>query len=362
MKRRILIILCICICLSFTACNTNDNYIMSYKGTGAPESLYSYWVSTYKSNFLYYYNDGIDSNEFWDTLISDEETYEEYVTDWIDTEMKYRTVALWLFDEYKLTVPEETISEIDADIAEKLEYAGSREEINNDLAKMGMNLDMLREVYIANAKYDILYEYLYGTGGINAPTPKEKAAYYNKNYYCLKYITIYSGAILKTDESGNYVYDDSGQIELETLSEEEKAKKQEIIDKIVEGVESGGDFDEYISEFSEVDYSDYPNGFFVSENDYSRFGSDIVKAAKELNIGEVRTVSDENVTYIIKKFELPSYTSLDENDLAQLEDMEEYIVRQKQTAEFETYAKDVVINQELKDKYSIREASENSYF
>ena len=363
MKRSILLILCICLSFSLFACTgANEKTIMSYKGAKASESLYSYWMSTYKSNFLYYYNDGIDSDEFWDTLISDDQTYEEYVVNWIDTELQYRTVALWLFDEYKLTLSDEKILEIDADIAEKIEYAGSREQINTDLAKLGMNIDMLRSVYIANAKYDAVYEYLYGTGGKEAPTDKERAEYYNNNYYCLKYITIYSGANLKTDENGNYVYDEDGQIELIKLTEEEKAVKQQLIDTVVAGVEAGGDFDEYIKEFSEVDYSDYPDGFFVSENDYSRFGSDIVKAATELKVNEIRTVSDENVTYIIKKCALPEYNTLTANNKNQLEKIDEYIVREKYTQKFDAYTKDIVINDELKDSYNIREVSENSYF
>ncbi len=363
MKRSILLILCICLCLSFCACGSVDEKtIMSYKGADASESLYSYWMSTYKSNFLYYYNDGIDSDEFWDTLISDDQTYEEYVVNWIDTEMQYRTVALYLFDEYKLSLSDAVIAEIDADIAEKIEYAGSREAINTDLAKLGMNLDMLRSVYIDNAKYDAVYEYLYGTGGKEAPTDKERAEYFKNNYYCLKYITIYSGANLKTDENGNYVYDEEGQIELVRLTEEEKAVKQQLIDTVVAGVSAGGDFDEYIKEFSEVDYSDYPEGFFVSENDYSRFGSDIVKAATELKVGEIRTVSDENVTYIIKKCELPEYTSLTSGNKSQLENMDNYIIRKKYTEKFDGYIGDIVINTELKDSYDIRKVSENSYF
>ncbi len=363
MKRIILVVLCICICFSLFACTGKDGKnIMSYKGVNASEALYSYWMSTYKSNFLYYYNDGIDSDEFWDTLISDEETYEEYVTNWIDTEMQYRTVALWLFDEYKLTLSDKKIAEIDADIAEKIEYSGSREAVNTDLAKLGMNLDMLREVYIDNAKYDAVYEYLYGTQGKETPTDEERAEYYTNNYYCLKYITIYSGANLKTDESGNYVYDEDGKIELVKLTEEEKAIKQQLIDTVVAGVEAGGDFDEYIKEFSEVDYGDYPDGFFVSENDYSRFGSDIIKAATELKVAEIRTVSDENVTYIIKKCELPDYFSLTQNNKSQLEKMDGYIVREKYTEKFDSYTEDVVINTELKDSYDIRKVSENSYF
>ncbi len=362
MKKAILIIMCICLALSLASCKGGEEAVMSYRGYEAKSSLYSYWISTYKSNFLYHYNEGIDSNEFWDTLISDNMTYEEYVTDWIDTEMKCRTVSLWLFDEYGLRLSENKLSEIDADIAEKTEYAGSREEINRELAKLGMNLDMLREVYIANAKYDAVYEHMYGKGGVDAPTDEEKAAYFKNNYYCLKYITIYSGANLKTDESGNYVYDEDGQIELEKLTDEEKATKQKLIDTVARGIEAGGDFDEYIKEFSEVDYSDYPNGFFVSEKDYSRFGSDIIKAATELEVGGVRTVSDENVTYIIKKFELPEYSSLGSTDKSQLEDMESYVTREKYTDTFEDYIGNVKVNDALISGYSIREVSENSYF
>ena len=363
MKRFSIIILCfVMLCTSLAGCKGQSGYVMSYKGADASEALYSYWMSTYKSTFLYYYNEGVDSEEFWDTLISDDKTYEEYVSEWIYDEMLHRTVAIKLFDDYDLALSDEKIAEIDADIEEKTEYAGSRQELNRTLAKFNMNIDMLRQVYIDNAKYDAVYDYLYGEGGKRAPSDKDRAEYFNNNYYCLKYITIYSGANLKTDEDGNYVYDEDGKIELQSLTEEEKKTKEELISTVVEGVENGGDFDEYIKEFSEVDYSDYPNGFFVCENDYSRFGVDIIDAAKELEAGEVRRISDENVTYIVKKEKLPAYTELDSDDKSQLEDMDSYITRELYKADFAEYIKDVSVNEEITDKYPIKEISENSYF
>ncbi len=363
MKRLLLIGLTICLCFTLFACSENEKEgIMTYKDVSATESLYSYWMSTYKSNFLYYYNEGIDSAEFWDTLISDDQTYEEYIVEWINDEMKHRTVALWMFDDYGLEVPSSKLDQIEADISEKIEYEGTREELNKRLAKLNMNIDMLRQVYIDNAKYDILYEYLYGSSGVNAPGDKDRASYFKENYYCLKYITIYSGANLKTDTQGNYVYDEDGNIELVRLTEEEKAVKQQIIDTVVAGLEAGGDFDEYSKEFSEVDYSDYPNGFFVSENDYSRFGSDIVKAALELNEGEIREVSDDNVTYIIKKIKLPQYSELESADKEQLKSMDDYIVRELYIKDFEGYIENVEVNDTLLEKYNIRTISENSYF
>lgn len=363
MKRIFLIGLTICLCFALFACSENDDEgVMTFKDASASESLYSYWMSTYKSNFLYYYNEGIDSDEFWDTLISDEQTYEEYIVQWINDEMKHRVVALWMFDDYGLEVPQSKLDQIEADISEKIEYAGTREELNKSLAKMNMNIDMLRQVYIDNAKYDILYDHLYGSSGINAPNNEDRAEYFKNNYYCLKYITIYSGANLKTDAQGNYVYDDDGKIELVRLTEEEKAVKQQLIDTVVAGLEAGGDFDEYSKEFSEVDYSDYPNGFFVSENDYSRFGSDIIKAAVELGEDELRVVSDDNVTYIIKKIKMPQYSELESSDKEQLKSMDDYIVRELYTEDFKEYTEEVEVNEALLKEYNIRSISENSYF
>lgn len=363
MKRLLLILLCLSFCLSGVACSEKKTEgIIMYKDVAVSEAMYSYWMSTYKSNFLYYYNDGIDSDEFWDKLISDTQTYEEYIVEWINEELKHRAVGLWLFDEYSLELPQSRINDIDSDIDEKIEYAGSREELNRSLAKFNMNIDMLRDVYIANAKFDVLYNYLYGTGGKNAPTDKDRAQYFADNYYCIKCITIYSGAMLKTDENGEYVYDDNGQIELVRLNDEQKAEKREIIDSIVEGLETGGDFDEYSKKFSEVDYSDYPNGIFVSENEYSRFGSDIINAAIELEAGQCKELSDDNVTYIVKKFDLPAYSSLSGTDKEQLEKMDEYVTRELYTRDFKDRVAEVKVNSEMMKKYSIKEISENSYF
>lgn len=363
-KSLFLIILSTLLCISSGGCSsgTSEDAVVIYGDFYTEEALYSYWLSTYKYYFLTSYNDGVDSDEFWDAEADDGRTNEEYVLDYVLDEVKNRTIALALFDEYGLKLSDSQTKAIDADIDEKLEYIGSRQEMNAELSRLNMNIDMLREVYIINAKYDKLINYLYGDEGVERVTDKELAKEFEDNYHALKLITIYSDFTPKKDEEGNYVFDETGEIELTELSDSEKLEKAELINEIAGELDAGTDFDVLIKKYSEADYSSMPNGIFVSSGDYTSYGADVVNAALELKEGEYRILSDSVSTLIVQKSPLPEYSSLTDTELETLSSLEERAQNRKKKNKFEALYDDVTVKQEVIASYNIRTAKKNSYY
>lgn len=370
LKQFLLIILAVLLCMPLMSCRKKDegskvpsDALCSYGEYYVTEPLYSYWLSRYKYYFLASYNGGNDSDEFWNTFIDDEKTYQDYVTELVHAEVKNRTAALSLFDEYGLTWNEAAEKEIDLDIEDKIANIGSRKEMNEELGnKLNMNIDMLREVYIINKKYDMVIEYLYGENGSDAATATEVDSYFADNYYCLKLITLYTDYIPEKDDEGNYIYGDDGKLSLKLLTEEEAAEKETLLAQIEKELNEGADFDECSRKYSEIDYSTTPHGIFVSELDYTSYGADVISAAKELQIGEYRTLRDDVSTLIVMKAPLPAYTELNDVEKATLTDITDRVENKKKSEKFASLTEEMSLNADITDKYSIRDISRNLYY
>ncbi|MBE6574026.1 MAG: hypothetical protein E7652_06500 [Ruminococcaceae bacterium] len=367
LKKLVLILLAFCLCIPLFSCKKKEkkpeDVLASYGDYYVTDSLYTYWLSKYKYHFLTTYNNGVDEDEFWDSLIDDDTTYEEYIVGLVENEVMMRTVALSLFDEYGLDLDAAKVKAIDDDINDKIENVGSRKEMNEELGeKFGMNIDMLREVYIINKKYDMVCDYLYGSNGRELPTEKEMAEYYNDNYNCLKLITVFSNYTPERDENGEFVYDENGEIEKIALTDQEKEEKLLLIDEITSELDGGTDFEDCIAKYSEVDYSLSPNGILVSAGDSALYGSDIIKASRELEVGDYDVLTDDLITMIVKKYELPAYTSLTEDEIAGLDSFSDRVANKKRTDKFDKLIKDVLLDAERVKDISIREISRNSYY
>lgn len=332
LKRILLVLLSAVLCMALPSCKKKEapkDSAMVYKNVYITEAYYSYWISCHKYTFLKSFNNGMNNDDFWHTKANEEKTYSEFTTEYVMTDLKNRTVALWLFDEYGLKLSEQKLAEIKNDINEKIEYSGSREAMNKDLAKFGLNIDMLTEVYQTNAKYDMLIDYLYGENGIEKPDDTERSEYFTDNYIAVKMMTVYS----------------------------------EDADAVEEKIEAGEDIDALISEYSKVDYSDYPNGIFMYKGD-SASSNQSVKTAFSLDIGEHARVENAGSVNILIRCELPLYSMLsnDERELLDEEGFGDNLISEKKNAKFEALITDVKVNTDITDKYPIEKVSRNSYY
>lgn len=328
--------------------------VLEYKGYKISEAMYGYWVALYKRDVIYSFNNRKDTSDFWQAEVSDGVTTEDYFTDIINNQIYKYCIGQQLFDEYGLKLEKEVKTAIDADINEKIEYYGSRAELNSALAHINLNIELLREIYICEEKLKAVYNYLYGPYGPEALSDNDYVQYFKDNYWHMKYIVIYTTK-LATDSKGNYKYDSSGTLVTEPLTEEEFAEKLAKAEEALAKAQAGEDFDELIITYSEYDTTAYPSGFYVSVNELSTYGANIVSALAEMQVGEVSRVEEGSAIYIIKKLELPEWGQLTESELLQLVDLEEYAKAEAFDAKLNALFPELKVNNEVLGRYRLSE-------
>ncbi len=337
--------------------------VMTWDEDSVSDAMYSYWLSTMKATFLYYYNNALDNDAFWDTVLPNGQTAEAYATSLIYDKVKSYLIGIRLFRELGLKIPAETTQAISDDIAEKTQYYGGKSALNEALAVYGINIDILRQIYIIEAKLDAVYTALFGTGGAMAPDSTQIEQYFANHYVRIKYIQIYTGRRYVTDETGAIQTDENGYYLTQELTNEEKAAQKEKVDAMMEALAQGTDFETLSDTYAETDISYYENGFYLSTDSVSSFGTTLVTAALEMQEGEIRLVSDENATYLVQRCTHIPYASLTEvYDTMQLRNVETDCAQELYTAYFHELAENIAINDTLLASYSIREATPNSRF
>ena len=207
----LLLILALSLCLPLLAgCAGNQGKtLLSIGDTTLSVNTYQLLLSRMKGTLARYQYD-VESDDFWNTLVDMEHsTYDEYFRQTILENAKTYVIGAYLFDQvHKLSLSQDTIASIDAELAEYVDYDGdgSKVAFNQILAEYGVNYDILRETYIMEAKIDALKLYLYGEKASKiADTVKEQ--YYQDNYVCFKQIFLASYYyVCQTDENGDNIY------------------------------------------------------------------------------------------------------------------------------------------------------------
>ena len=316
-KSRLLTLLCaVAVSLAaFSSCGViKGDTVMEYEGYKITETMYSYWLSKYKSLFLYSYNNGKDEESFWNSKTENgEQTYKDFVTSFVDDYAKQVLISMKLFDDYSL-VFSQTVKDAVSDKIDGIKQAyGGVSYANEYLGSYGLNVKTLESIYYAQEKFNAVCEYLFGENGPYAVTDEEKSKYYEENYYCAEWIYIYTKEKPKLSENGEYITDSNGEYVTEKLSEEEIAEKQALVDEIVEKLNGGEDFLTLKQKHSEEDLTKYeylPDGVNVSANDYTVYGSGFIKAIMNCKIGNYTVFEDDFATFIIRRNELKSYSEL----------------------------------------------------
>lgn len=344
-----------------TSCS-KQTAIMTYKDSFITPNMYSYWLSTYKSRFLSYYNSSLDSDEFWDSYAADNMNAEQYASDLINKNIKYILIGVQLFREYGLKLGNDVIAQIDSDIAEKTEYFGGRSELNSALSAYGINDTILRDCYIAEEKLYAVYDYLYGKDGTEAVSDSQIDKYYEDNYSRIRYLIIYTAEKFVYNDEGEYTYDENGYPITTELTPEEKAAKKELVDNAMLDLRAGESFEDIQARYNEVDMSYYTNGFYVSANELNTYGFTLVTEVANMKVGETRKIEDDYACYIVEKLDLIPRSDFKPCDDEQMDKLEDYCIQEQYEAKFSEFADEVVTDDELLSSYSLRTASPNTYF
>lgn len=242
LKRSFCVLLCIVTLLSLPlclgSCSSESPVMMSLGDVTVTENQFHFLLSRAKAT---YEQAGFDIDD-WDTKIDlSGTTYDDYVRQQVLAECKLMMAAVALFEEEGLRLPDATVEAIDTEIDELIEYhgEGSKSAFNSILSAYGFNVDMLREQYIFEAKYEYIQTHLYGEDGSKlAATAKQE--YLEGNAVAFKQLLI---------RSYRYVYEkDLNGDEIYYLVDENDGQTDNIAYDTIHGVTRTDEFGEVIED------------------------------------------------------------------------------------------------------------------
>ena len=208
-RRALSVILCLALLLgavAMTACSRKGATLLELNGYTISVNQYQLLLSRVKAS-LYYAGYSVDSATFWDMVIDSEgNTYDQYFRNAALTDAKRYLAAAVIFDEEGLVLPQSYKDAIEEDITEYTRDAGSKSALNNQLSAYGINVDMLRDLYLLEAKYAYLQAYLYGAEGEKIAA-NVRHEYLTEHAVCFKQVLIRSfDYVYETDLNGDEIY------------------------------------------------------------------------------------------------------------------------------------------------------------
>ena len=208
-RRLVSVLLCLVLlagAVSLTACGSKSPVLMKLDGQAITANQFQFMLSRLKGNMGYLgYN--VTNASFWNTIIDDQNnTYDSYFRNAVLEDARRYLAAQVIFEEKGLTLPQSYLDQIDEDIEEYTRDAGSKSALNSQLSAYGFNVDMLREFYIMEAKYDYLQIVIYGADG-ELLAPEARMAYLSEHVVGFKQVLIRSfDYVYETDLNGDVIY------------------------------------------------------------------------------------------------------------------------------------------------------------
>lgn len=355
------------------ACSADNTApVLTYRDTAVTEAMYTYWMSSYKTYFLNSYLGVSDTSAALDTEITVKDgsldvtkkisdVLTERITDIIDNNL----ISLYLFDSYDLSLPKDVLQTIDMMITSEIENAGSRKELNEALAPLGLNVNILKELYTAEEKISYLYEYLYGntemgTNGAEPISVERYQQFYEENYACVKHIYIRTYDKNVVDENGEAVYNTDGSIMMAELTKEETEERMALIDDLMARLNAGEDFDALMMEYSmDANRELFPEGYIVCAS--TAMPAEFIDAALDMEIGELRRVDASYATHIMLRTELPEGGWRQDKYRGMMSDFTEHLKSEVYAEKIAPMIKDIERDKSLVDKLNIYDVPTTLY-
>lgn len=344
---------------SLVSCSSES--VMTYGSHSINENEFSYYLATYKGKYAQTYADFKNTPEYFSSVVTDDgQTVEDVLYSAVVHNVEMTLVCEQMFDDYGLSLSrsvEDTINSYIGDFVD--EYAdGSRNKFNAALGAYGVNINMLKKIYLRDEKVSALYDALYGTNGIIGITDEDRQNYLDENYVRVRHIYVNNKYMYATDEDGVQEYTDDGLRKKRELTAEELAAKQALIDAIDESLAEGADFDEVYDAFSEDKY--YKNGYYISEN--MDFIEDVTDSAMSLEVGEYKKIETDYGTHYIMRLEMDE-KPWENEDNSDFFDGYDTTVGQALFADMaEEKISEVVLNEEVLGEYTMADSAINYRF
>ena len=361
MKNRIISAAAATLLAACALVSCSSESVMTYGSHSINENEFSYYLATYKGKYAQTYADFKNTPEYFSSVVTDDgQTVEDVLYSAVVHNVEMTLVCEQMFDDYGLSLSrslEDTINSYIGDFVD--EYAdGSRNKFNAALGAYGVNINMLKKIYLRDEKVSALYDALYGTNGIIGITDEDRQNYLDENYVRVRHIYVNNKYMYATDEDGVQEYTDDGLRKKRELTAEELAAKQALIDAIDESLAEGADFDEVYDAFSEDKY--YKNGYYVSEN--MDFIEDVTDSAMSLEVGEYKKIETDYGTHYIMRLEMDE-KPWENEDNSDFFDGYDTTVGQALFADMaEEKISEVVLNEEVLGEYTMADSAINYRF
>ena len=360
MKKRILTFcMALTVCLCMTGCGGNTGKaVMTYGDSVITENVFQYYLSYYKNIYLKTYTDMKDTAAYYQTVLPDGQTAEEYLFQMTVENVKLTLICMELFQKSGLSVSKVMENDIDAYLDDLVtEYAGGdKKALNAELAKYGVNLNMLADIYIDQEKSGFLFDYFFGENGIIPVSDEEKQAYYEENYSHIYHMYVNDAYYYPTTEEGFTPTDENGNPVTEPMTGKMLAKKEAVIAAIDASLEAGSDFMDVYRVYSEDQY--YANGYYLTRS--TDFVDAVVDAAFTLEEGEYIKMKSEYGTHYVLRAELDEAPWENESNADFFEDFETALKSELFYSYISTYLPEVQVDTEALSAYSV-EASPVNY-
>ena len=358
MKKRILKLLALALCalclvISLASCG-KETAIMTYNDYTVNENYYTYWLSRFKANFIYNYTDVEDSEEYYNSVISEDgRTAAEVMTDISDEAIKNFLVSEYLCDVYGLKLPSSVLDAVDSELELLVKNLadGSKSVFNGMAAEFGVNYKMLRDIYIIETKAELFYEF-YAENFIKPDLNDEALETFCKTDYAkADFIYISTEFGYNMDEDGNFIYDDAGSYQIPYTEAEKQAQLEKAAE--ISKTVNGENFNSLRDQYNEDPAKDvYKNGYyFYSDMPYDQT---VLDAVLKMSPGEIKRVDCEYGVYIIRRLstEKDAYTKEENSDF--FEDFEKRIIDSVFNEMMAEELNKVVINEEAKRGIDIK--------
>lgn len=223
------------IMVTATACGSDTKWAVEYNDYEARAGIFLYYqMSSYYDavNTITEENPDFDTT---DTKALKASTVEDTpIVEWIQNDaiekVKIYLQVIKQFDELELSLTDEEQSAVDGVTDSYWEYYGEY------YAKNGIGKESFGDINIYSYKRNYVFDYYYGTGGVEEVDVQELKDYYEDNNARVKYICLNS-----TDSDGNFLSS-----EMKSMAEDylERANKGENFDDLI------AEYEQYKTELS----------------------------------------------------------------------------------------------------------------
>ena len=341
--------------------NNTKDYVYKCGDFVVDKNFYTYWLSRYKAVLMYTYSDIKDTDEYWDSDQGNGSA-NDVLTSYADSTIKNYIASLYLFDKFSLDLGSSKLSSVETQLSEILEdgYDGYVSKLNEEAYKFGINYDMLRQIYLAEAKTEVVYSYLTGDVLKNSVTDEMRDKYLDENYAHTTHIFVATEYSYNVDKDGNIIYDSNGNYTTELTDAQKKDKQSKIaeIDALEINVENFADYQAKYNEDPSLKL--YKNGYFVSTN--NNYDTAYVTTAMTMKPGEIKKVEGSQGVYYILKQDMPQKAYSDTENKDFFDKFDNHILDYLYWQYMDKIYADISVNEQVKKNISIKTVEPCWYF